>query len=382
MHKRDFLFTSESVTEGHPDKMSDQISDAILDSIMSQDPLGRVACETLVTTGLALVSGEITTGCYVDIPKIVRETVKEIGYTDANYGFDYETCAVLTSIDEQSRDIAQGVDVGGAGDQGLMFGYACTETDELMPMPIILAHKLTKRLAEARRKGILPFLRPDGKSQVTIEYVNLQPVRVDNVVVSAQHNPDISIEELRKGIIDEVIRAVIPDALINGETLFHINPTGRFVTGGPQGDCGMTGRKIIVDTYGGVGSHGGGAFSGKDPTKVDRSASYMARYIAKNIVAAGIGDRCEVQLAYAIGVVEPVSIMVDTFGTGKITLDKIRDLIKDRFDLSPKGIIESLDLRRPIFRKTAAYGHFGRNDPDFTWEKTDKADELRKAAGL
>ena len=382
MHKRDFLFTSESVTEGHPDKMSDQISDAILDSIISQDPLGRVACETLVTTGLALVSGEITTGCYVDIPKIVRETVKEIGYTDANYGFDYETCAVLTSIDEQSRDIAQGVDVGGAGDQGLMFGYACTETDELMPMPIILAHKLTKRLAEARRKGILPFLRPDGKSQVTIEYVNLQPVRVDSVVVSAQHNPDIAIEELRKGIIDEVIRAVIPDALINGETLFHINPTGRFVTGGPQGDCGMTGRKIIVDTYGGVGSHGGGAFSGKDPTKVDRSASYMARYIAKNIVAAGIGERCEVQLAYAIGVVEPVSIMVDTFGTGKITLDKIRDLIKDRFDLSPKGIIESLDLRRPIFRKTAAYGHFGRNDPDFTWEKTDKADELRKAAGL
>jgi len=382
MHKRDFLFTSESVTEGHPDKMSDQISDAILDSIMSQDPLGRVACETLVTTGLALVSGEITTSCYVDIPKIVRETVKEIGYTDANYGFDYETCAVLTAIDEQSRDIAQGVDVGGAGDQGLMFGYACTETDELMPMPIILAHKLTKRLAEARRKGILPFLRPDGKSQVTIEYVNLRPVRVDSVVVSAQHNPDISIEDLRKGIIDEVIRAVVPDALINGETLFHINPTGRFVTGGPQGDCGMTGRKIIVDTYGGVGSHGGGAFSGKDPTKVDRSASYMARYIAKNIVAAGISDRCEVQLAYAIGVVEPVSIMVDTFGTGKITLAKIRDLIKDQFDLTPKGIIEGLDLRRPIFKKTAAYGHFGRNDPDFTWEKTDKADKLRKAAGL
>jgi len=382
MHKRDYLFTSESVTEGHPDKMADQISDAILDNIMSQDPMGRVACETLVTTGLAFVSGEITTNCYVDIPKIVRETVKHIGYTDATYGFDYETCAVLTSIDEQSRDIAQGVDVGGAGDQGLMFGYACTETEELMPMPILLAHKLTRRLGEVRHGGILPFLRPDGKSQVTIEYVNLKPVRVDSVVVSAQHNPDVSIETLREAIIEEVIRKVIPDRLINSETTFYINPTGRFVTGGPQADCGMTGRKIIVDTYGGVGSHGGGAFSGKDPTKVDRSASYMARYVAKNIVAAGIAERCEVQLAYAIGVVDPVSIMVDTFGTGKITLERIRDIIKEFFDLTPRGMIETLNLRRPIFKKTAAYGHFGRNDPDFTWEKTDKAAELRKAAGL
>jgi S-adenosylmethionine synthetase len=382
MHKRDYLFTSESVTEGHPDKMSDQISDAILDNIIGRDSLGRVACETLVTTGLALVSGEITTSCYVDIPKIVREVVKEIGYTDADYGFDYETCAVLTSIDEQSRDIAQGVNVGGAGDQGLMFGYACTETEELMPMPILLAHKLTKRLSVVRRNGALPFLRPDGKSQVTIEYVNLKPSRVDSVVVSAQHNPDISIEDLRKGIIEEVIRPVIPEHLINGETAFHINPTGRFVTGGPQGDCGMTGRKIIVDTYGGVGSHGGGAFSGKDPTKVDRSASYMARYLAKNIVAAGIAGRCEIQLAYAIGVAEPVSIMVDTFGTGKIKLARIRDLIKENFDLTPKGIIDTLDLRRPIFKKTAAYGHFGRNDPDFTWEKTDMADKLREEAGL
>ncbi|MGA1840414.1 MAG: methionine adenosyltransferase [bacterium] len=382
MHKKDYLFTSESVTEGHPDKMSDQISDAILDSIMARDPLGRVACETLVTTGLALVSGEITTSCYVDIPKIVREVVKEIGYTDANYGFDYETCAILTSIDEQSRDIAQGVDIGGAGDQGLMFGYACTETEELMPMPILLAHKLTKRLSVVRRNGALPFLRPDGKSQVTIEYINLKPSRVDSIVVSAQHNPDVSIEDLRKGIIEEVIRPVIPEHLINSETAFHINPTGRFVTGGPQGDCGMTGRKIIVDTYGGVGSHGGGAFSGKDPTKVDRSASYMARYIAKNIVAAGIAERCEIQLAYAIGVAEPVSIMVDTFGTGKISLAKIRDLIRDNFNLTPKGIIDSLDLRRPIFKKTAAYGHFGRNDPDFTWEKTDMADKLLKEAGL
>ncbi|MGA1844154.1 MAG: methionine adenosyltransferase [bacterium] len=382
MHKRDYLFTSESVAEGHPDKMADQISDAVLDSIISQDPMGRVACETLVTTGLAFVSGEITTNCYVDIPKIVRETVKDIGYTDATYGFDYETCAVLTSIDEQSRDIAQGVDVGGAGDQGLMFGYACMETDELMPMPILLAHKLTKRLGEARREGTLSFLRPDGKSQVTIEYINLKPVRVDSVVVSAQHNPDVSIETLREGIIEEVIRKVVPSHLINKETVFYINPTGRFVTGGPQGDCGMTGRKIIVDTYGGVGSHGGGAFSGKDPTKVDRSASYMARYVAKNIVAAGIAERCEVQLAYAIGVVDPVSIMVDTFGTGKITLVQIRDIIKEIFDLTPRGMIETLNLRRPIFRKTAVNGHFGRNDPDFTWEKTNKAAELKKAAGL
>ncbi|MBN2372733.1 methionine adenosyltransferase [bacterium] len=382
MHKKDFLFTSESVTEGHPDKMADQISDAVLDTIISKDPVGRVACETLVTTGLAMVSGEITTNCYVDIPKIVRETVREIGYIDADYGFDFETCAVLTSIDEQSRDIAQGVDVGGAGDQGLMFGYACTETEELMPMPILLAHKLTKRLSEARRKGILSFLRPDGKSQVTIEYVNLKPLRVDNVVIAAQHNPDVSIETIREGIIEEVIRKAIPEGLIDKDTVFYINPTGRFVIGGPQGDCGMTGRKIIVDTYGGVGSHGGGAFSGKDPSKVDRSASYMARYIAKNIVASGISERCEVQLAYAIGVAEPVSIMVDTFRTGKVTLDKIRNLIREHFDLTPKGIIETLNLRRPIFKKTAAFGHFGRLDPDFTWEKTDKADQLRRASGL
>ncbi len=382
MHKKDFMFTSESVTEGHPDKMADQISDAVLDEIIKNDPLGRVACETLVTTGLALVSGEITTSCYVDIPKIVRNTVKQIGYTDASYGFDYETCAVLISIDEQSRDIAQGVNIGGAGDQGLMFGYACRETQELMPMPILMAHKLTKRLTEVRCKGILPFLRPDGKSQVTIEYRDLKPVYVDNIVISAQHNPDVSIESLREGIIEEVIRAVIPEKLFNRDTVFYINPTGRFVTGGPQGDCGMTGRKIIVDTYGGVGSHGGGAFSGKDPSKVDRSASYMARYIAKNIVASGIADRCEVQLAYAIGVAEPVSIMVDTFRTGKIPLARIRELIRECFDLTPRGIIETLDLLRPIYKKTAAYGHFGRLDPDFTWEKTDKADMLREAASI
>lgn len=382
MYKKDYMFTSESVTEGHPDKMSDQISDAILDAIISQDPYGRVACETMVTTGLALVAGEITTSCYVDIPKIVRETVKEIGYTDASYGFDYETCAILTSIDEQSRDIAQGVDIGGAGDQGLMFGYACNETQELMPMPIHLAHKIIKRVAEVRHKKILPFLRPDGKAQVTIQYIDKKPVHVDTVVVSVQHNPDVFIETLREGIISEVIKAVVPEGLLGKDTVFHINPTGRFVTGGPLGDCGMTGRKIIVDTYGGVGSHGGGAFSGKDPTKVDRSASYMARYIAKNIVAAGIAEKCEVQLAYAIGVAEPVSIMIDTFGTGKIKLAKIRELIKDNFDLTPKGIITSLDLLRPIFRKTAVCGHFGRNDPDFTWEKTDMAEMLRRAAGL
>ncbi len=382
MYKKDFLFTSESVTEGHPDKMSDQISDAILDEIISQDPFSRVACEVMVTTGLVLVAGEITTGCYVDIPKIVRDTVKEIGYTDASYGFDYNTCAVLTSIDEQSKDIAQGVDIGGAGDQGLMFGYACKETEDLMPMPILLAHKITKRVSEMRHKGILPFLRPDGKAQVTIEYVNMKPVRIDNIVVSAQHDPSVSIETIREGIIEEGIRAVISEDLLKKDTVFHINPTGRFVIGGPLGDCGMTGRKIIVDTYGGVGSHGGGAFSGKDPTKVDRSASYMARYIAKNIVAAGIAEKCEVQLAYAIGVAEPVSIMVDTFGTGKITLSKIRDLIREHFKLTPKGILDTLNLRRPIYKKTAAYGHFGRQDPDFTWERTDRAELLREAVGI
>lgn len=382
MHKKDFLFTSESVTEGHPDKMSDQISDAILDSIISQDTSGRIACETMVTTGLVLVAGEITTNCYVDIPKIVREVIKGIGYIDASYGFDYETCAVLTSIDEQSKDISQGVDIGGAGDQGLMFGYACIETEELMPMPIHLAHKITRRSAEVRHKGILPFLRPDGKAQVTVEYIDMKPVRVDNIVVSVQHNPDVSIEAIREGVIQEIIHKVIPEHLIKKDTVFHINPTGRFVVGGPLGDCGMTGRKIIVDTYGGVGSHGGGAFSGKDPTKVDRSASYMGRYIAKNIVASGIAEKCEVQLAYAIGVAEPVSIMVDTFGTGKIKLAEIRNLIKEHFDLTPKGIIQTLDLLRPIYKKTAVYGHFGRLDPDFTWERTDMADFLRTAAKM
>ena len=382
MHKKDYLFTSESVTEGHPDKIADQISDAVLDFILSKDPRGRVACETMVTTGLAFVAGEITTSCYVDIPKIVRNTIREIGYTDASYGFDCETCAVVTSIDEQSPDISQGVDIGGAGDQGLMFGYACNETEALMPMPIFLAHQLVQRLTEVRKKGILPYLRPDGKSQVTMEYVDNKPVRVDTVVISAQHSPDIDNDTLKEDIINKVIKEIIDPSLIDSETVFHINPTGRFVVGGPQGDAGLTGRKIIVDTYGGLGSHGGGAFSGKDPSKVDRSASYMARYIAKNIVAAGISDRCEVQLAYAIGVEKPISIMVDTFGTGKITLAKIRDLIWANFDLTPRGIINHLDLRRPIYKKTAAYGHFGRNDPEFTWEKTDRAEQLRKDAGL
>ena len=378
MPKKDFLFTSESVTEGHPDKIADQISDAILDDVISQDPTGRVACETLVTTGLTLIAGEISTDCYIDIPKIARNTIKEIGYTDANYGFDYQTCAVLTSIDEQSKDIAQGVDIGGAGDQGLMFGYACSETPELMPMPILLAHKLTKRISDVRRKNILNYLRPDGKSQVTVEYQNNIPIRVDGVVISVQHSSDIAIDELREGIIDEIIKPIIPDKLIDNETKFHINPTGRFVVGGPQGDCGLTGRKIIVDTYGGVGSHGGGAFSGKDPSKVDRTASYMARYIAKNIVAAGIATKCEVQLAYAIGVADPVSIMVDTFNTEKAPLERIEESIKKYFELTPKGMIESLNLRRPIFKKTAAFGHFGRQEPEFTWEVTDKADILKE----
>jgi len=382
MHKKDYLFTSESVTEGHPDKIADQISDAVLDFILAKDPRGRVACETLVTTGLAFVAGEITTSCYVDIPKIVRGTIREIGYTDAKYGFDCETCAVVSSIDEQSPDISQGVDIGGAGDQGLMFGYACNETEVLMPMPIFLAHQLVQRLTEVRKKDILPYLRPDGKSQVTMEYVDNKPVRADTVVISAQHNPDIDNNTLKEDIINKVIKEVIDPSLIDSETVFHINPTGRFVVGGPQGDAGLTGRKIIVDTYGGLGSHGGGAFSGKDPSKVDRSASYMARYIAKNIVASGICDRCEVQLAYAIGVEKPVSIMVDTFRTGKITLAKIRDLIWDNFDLTPRGIINHLDLRRPIYKKTAAYGHFGRNEPEFTWEKTDRAEQLQKDAGL
>jgi len=376
------LFTSESVTEGHPDKIADQISDAVLDAIITKDPYGRVACETLLTTGLVVVAGEITTEAWVDIPKIVRETVRDIGYTRAKYGFDCETCGVITAIDTQSPDIAMGVDTGGAGDQGMMFGFACNETPELMPMPIMLAHKLTRRLADVRKEGLMDYLRPDGKSQVTIEYENRKPVRVNTVVVSSQHSESVSSEQLHEDVVQHVIKAVVPGEMLDANTNFFINPTGRFVVGGPQGDTGLTGRKIIVDTYGGAGAHGGGAFSGKDPTKVDRSASYMARYVAKNIVAAGIADRCEVQLAYAIGVAEPVSVLVDTKGTSKIDEDKISDLVRDHFKLTPSGIIESLNLRRPIFKKTAAYGHFGRSEPEFTWERTDKAEALRRAAGL
>jgi S-adenosylmethionine synthetase len=380
MHRT--LFTSESVTEGHPDKIADQISDAILDSVLAADPLGRVACETLVTTGMAMISGEITTKTYVDFPSIVRNTIREIGYTRAKYGFDSETCAVISSIDPQSPDIAQGVDTGGAGDQGLMFGFACRETPELMPLPIALAHKLVRRLSETRKSGELDFLRPDGKSQVTIEYEGKRPVRASAIVVSTQHSDKIANKDLREAIIDKVIKPAVPADLIDKDTVFHINPTGRFVIGGPQGDTGLTGRKIIVDTYGGRGRHGGGAFSGKDPTKVDRSACYMARYIAKNIVASGLADEVEVQLAYAIGVADPVSIYVDTFGTGKIEQEKLVEIVRENFQMTPRGIIESLKLRRPIFKKTAAYGHFGRNEPDFTWEATDKADALRAAAGV
>ena len=379
---KDFLFTSESVTEGHPDKIADQISDAVLDAILAQDPVARVACECLVTTGMAFVAGEITTNCYVHIPDIVRETIKDIGYTRAKYGFDYETCAVITSIDKQSTDIAMGVDVGGAGDQGLMFGFACDETPELMPMTIMLAHKLTRKLTEARKKDVLGYLRPDGKSQVSIEYKDGKPYKVRTIVISSQHSPDITLKEMREDIIEKVIKPVIPTELLDEESVvYHINPTGRFVIGGPQGDTGLTGRKIIVDTYGGVGSHGGGCFSGKDPSKVDRSASYMSRYIAKNIVASGIAARCEIQLAYAIGVPEPVSVFVDTFGTGKIADKEISNLIVKNFDMTPKGIITKLDLRKPIYKKTAAYGHFGRNEEGFTWEKTDMAGTLKKAAG-
>lgn len=379
---RSFLFTSESVTEGHPDKIADQISDAILDAILAQDPIARVACECLVTTGLAFVAGEITTSCYVHIPDIVRETIKDIGYTRAKYGFDYETCAVITSIDKQSSDIAMGVDVGGAGDQGLMFGFACDETPELMPMTIMLAHKLARKLTEVRKKDVLGYLRPDGKSQVSIEYKDGKPYKVRTIVISSQHSPDITLKEMREDIIEKVIKPVIPPELLDEESVvYHINPTGRFVIGGPQGDTGLTGRKIIVDTYGGVGSHGGGCFSGKDPSKVDRSASYMSRYIAKNIVASGIASRCELQLAYAIGVPEPVSVFVDTFGTGKIADSEISKLIIKNFDMTPKGIIEKLNLRKPIYKKTAAYGHFGRNEEGFTWEKTDMAGTLKKAAG-
>lgn len=390
-------FTSESVTEGHPDKICDQISDAILDAIIAQDPYGRVACETAVTTGLVLVMGEITTQCYVDIPKIVRETIKEIGYDRAKYGFDSETCAVLTSIDEQSVDIALGVDKAleaksgdassqedetGAGDQGMMFGYACDETPELMPMPIYLAHKLTLKLTEVRKSGKIAYLRPDGKSQVTVEYDGDIPVRIADVVVSSQHSDEISIEKVREDIMEYVIKPTIPTRLLDENTKYYINPTGRFVTGGPKGDSGVTGRKIIVDTYGGYARHGGGAFSGKDPTKVDRSASYAARYIAKNIVAAGLAKKCEVQIAYAIGVAKPISVLVDTFGTGKVSDDTIIELINKNFDLRPASIITKLDLRRPIYKQVAAYGHFGRSDLDLTWERTDKADILRQQVEL
>ena len=376
------LFTSESVTEGHPDKIADQISDAILDAIMAQDPMARVACETMVTTGLTVIAGEITTKCYVDFPKVVRETIRGVGYTRAKYGFDCDTCAVISSIDEQSPDIAMGVDTGGAGDQGLMFGFATNETEEYMPMAIMLAHKLTRRLAEVRKNGILDWIRPDGKSQVTVLYDGFTPVNVETVVVSTQHSPHVSIEKVRSDVMEHIIMPVIPEHLRNGNTTYHINPTGRFAVGGPQGDCGLTGRKIIVDTYGGYGHHGGGAFSGKDPSKVDRSASYMARYLAKNIVASGIADRAEIQLAYAIGVADPVSLMVNTFETGKVSEDRIEEIVRDMFKLTPRGIIESLDLRRPIYKKTAAYGHFGRSEPDFTWERTDCAAELRAAARL
>lgn len=389
MSMSNYLFTSESVTEGHPDKVSDQISDAILDTIFTADRTARVACETLVTTGLAFVAGEITTATWVDIPEIVRATIKEIGYNDSAMGFDWETCAVITSIDKQSPDIAIGVNPGegmfdeqGAGDQGLMFGFACNETPVLMPMPIYYAHRISRKLAEVRKSGILDFLRPDGKSQITVEYQDHKPVRIDTVVVAAQHTPSVSYNTIREGIIEEVVKKMIPAELMDDKTKFFINSTGRFVIGGPMGDCGVTGRKIIADTYGGQGSHGGGAFSGKDPSKVDRTASYMARYVAKNICAAGLADRVEVQVAYSIGVAEPVSLMVDTFGTGKIPADRIAGIVRDTFSFKPANMITHLKLLRPIFKKTACYGHFGRNDPDFTWEKTDMVDVLREKAGF
>jgi S-adenosylmethionine synthetase len=371
------LFTSESVTEGHPDKIADQISDAVLDALLAQDPMSRVACETMVTTGLAFVAGEVTSKAYADLPSIVRNTIKDVGYTRAKYGFDYETCAVISALHEQSPDIAMGVDPGGAGDQGLMFGYACNETEELMPLPIQLAHRLAQRLTQVRKEEILDYLRPDGKSQVTIEYDGDKPVRVDTVVISTQHSNLMKIETIREDVLAKVIHAVVPSNLLDSKTKYHINPTGRFVVGGPQGDCGLTGRKIIVDTYGGYAPHGGGAFSGKDPTKVDRSACYMARHVAKNVVAAGLADRACVQVAYAIGVADPVSVMVDTQGSARVEESKITEAVREIFPLTPKGIIEYLNLRRPIYRKTAAYGHFGRNEPEFTWERTDKAEALR-----
>jgi S-adenosylmethionine synthetase len=374
------IFTSESVTEGHPDKVADQISDAVLDAVLKDDPTGRVACEVLVTTGICVVSGEITTTTYVDVPRLARSVIHDIGYTDAAFGFDSKTCGILNSIQSQSPDIAMGVDTGGAGDQGLMFGYACDETKELMPMPIMLAHKLVRQLSEVRRAGRLDFLRPDGKSQVSIEYVDGKPKRIEAVVVSTQHDDKISTEDLRAQVKKHIIDPVVPSHMVDSSTKYHINPTGRFVIGGPHGDTGLTGRKIIVDTYGGMGRHGGGAFSGKDPTKVDRSACYMARYIAKNLVAAGLAKRVEVQLAYAIGVAEPVSVMADTFGTGTIPDEQMTDLIRATFSLTPRGIIESLDLRRPIYRTTATYGHFGRTEPTFTWERSDKAEAIRKEA--
>ena len=379
---RNFLFTSESVTEGHPDKIADQISDAVLDEVLKQDSKGRVACETLVTTGLAVVAGEITTSAHLEYDKLVRDTIRGVGYDRAKYGYDAETCAVMCTVKRQSPDIAMGVDTGGAGDQGLMFGFACDETEELMPMPIQLAHRLTQRLTDVRKSSKVDFLRPDGKSQVTIEYRDSRPVRVDTVVISSQHSEKVSNADLRDAITEHVIRPIIPAAMLDSNTKYHINPTGRFVIGGPMGDAGLTGRKIIVDTYGGYSRHGGGAFSGKDPSKVDRSACYMARYIAKNVVAAGLARKVEVQLAYAIGVAEPVSVMADTFGTATVSDEKITALIREYFSLTPKGIIETLDLRRPIYKDTAAYGHFGRSGPSFTWERTDRADALRKAAGL